>query len=191
MPNSDFESSLYFLDDVEKTALLIDGPSTYKVARQLDINVDYGKLLELFQSHTHVIKTYFFTSKDTRRAENSVDDLLHWLSLNGYITCVTEYDRGDDGERREGIEVDFTIKALNVANDVDHLILFTGAGKFVPLVKYLDGMNKKITICSSLNPNGEVRFVSLALRKAADNFIDLHDIRDHIQMDRVRFNDQG
>jgi uncharacterized LabA/DUF88 family protein len=63
---------------------------------------------------------------------------------------------------------------------VDHFILFTGNSQFVPLVKHLDDAGKVVTICSTLLNQ---KMVSDALRRAADSFVEINDLRREMEKD--------
>ena len=75
-------------------------------------------------------------------------------------------------------EVELTIDALEHADRVDHIVLFTGDGDFAPLVSALQRRGVRVTIVSTLlTPHA---MVSDDLRRAADVFIELDDLRDLI-----------
>jgi uncharacterized LabA/DUF88 family protein len=162
-----------FLDGDLNTAVLIDGINTYYVFKNLGWSPDYKKLLDFFKRNSILRKLYYFVSLDTEQEDNSLVKLIDWLDFNGYQTKVVESE-----DRRRGIEVDFTIEALKLVSTVDHFVLFTGNGQFVPLVRALDNLGKSVTIASTLYGQ---RMVSDSLRRVSDSFLELNSLREFIE----------
>lgn len=156
-------------------AVLVDGINTHYAFKSLDWSPDYRKMLNYFKKQTILKKMYYFVSLDRDQEENSIVKLVDWLNYNGYICKVTDTD-----ERNRGISVDFTIQALKLIQVVDHFILFTGTGQFVPLVKHLDDAGKMVTVCSTMVNQ---KMVSDALRREADTFVEINDLRPFMEKD--------
>jgi uncharacterized LabA/DUF88 family protein len=190
MPDTNTNSEYVFLDIDEKTALFIDGVSTHAVARNLGWTIDFKRLQDYFARYTRLVKSYYFTPMDVHD-ESQIGNLIEWLSLNGFICKLVGYDSGDERGKKTNIDVTFVDDILGLAyvpNAVDHFILFTGAGKYTPIVRKLDTLGKKVTICSTVSINrsdaeggGKTKMISHDLRKAADNFIDLGDIKKEVE----------
>jgi uncharacterized LabA/DUF88 family protein len=163
-------------------AVFIDGINTHYAVKSLMWMPDYKRMLDYFKRVVILKKIYYFVSLDKDQEENSIIRLIDWLDFNGFICKVT-----DSGEQNKGIQVDFTVQVMKLVSSVDHFILFTGNSQFVPLVKYLDDMGKVVTICSTLLNQ---KMVSDALRRAADNFVEINDLREHIEKKDSEF-DKG
>ena len=73
----------------EKTALFVDGANLYAVARMLDFDIDYKKLLELFRSHSLLIRAFYYTALFDDQEYSQIRPLVDWLDYNGY-TMVTK-----------------------------------------------------------------------------------------------------
>jgi uncharacterized LabA/DUF88 family protein len=156
-------------------AVLIDGINSHYGFKSLNWSPDYKKMLDYFRRMLILKKIYYFVSLDKDQEENSIIRLIDWLDYNGFICKVTDTD-----ERNRGIQVDFTIQAMKLIPAVDHFILFTGNSQFVPLVKHLDDAGKVVTICSTLLNQ---KMVSDALRRAADSFVEINDLRREMEKD--------
>jgi uncharacterized LabA/DUF88 family protein len=161
------------------TAILIDGINSHYAWKSLNWMPDYKRMLDYFKRVVILKKIYYFVSLDKDQEENSIIRLIDWLDYNGFICKVTDTD-----ERGRGIQVDFTVQAMKLVPAVDHFILFTGNSQFVPLVKYLDDAGKIVTICSTLLNQ---KMVSDDLRRAADNFVEINDLREHIEKKDAAF----
>jgi len=179
-----------FLDSfIQKTEpILIDGVSTSTASKVVDWMIDYKKMKDFFLKETRLIKSYYFTPLDVSQDDSNIMKLLDWLSFNGYITVLVEWE-SDIKSSKPTIDVEFTVTALKIACKADHLILFAGGGKYVPLVKRLNDIGKTVTICSTVK--GPSRIVSDELRKCADNFIELDDLRAAIERSDKNNNHRG
>ena len=61
---------------------------------------------------------------------------------------------------------------------VDHIVLFSGDGEFVPLVASLQRQGVRVSVVST--NRSPTPAISVELRRKADNFIDLKDLQDVI-----------
>jgi uncharacterized LabA/DUF88 family protein len=155
------------------TAVLIEGNNTHYAFKTLGWMPDYRKMLDFFRRTVILKKVYYFVAID-REGDNAIIKLVDWLDYNGFICKITDYS----DERNKGVQVDFTVQAMKLIPSVDHFILFTGNDQFVPLIKHLDDAGKVVTVCSTLLHQ---KIVSDDLRRAADNFIELHDFRQYME----------
>ena len=127
-----------FLDECEKTAILVDGVSNHTLTRLLGWTIDYGRLRSYFERYTHLQKALYFTPMDEEDSD-SLSRLLDWLSLNCWQVVTVDYSseeqrqmppsfRSDDRERirKPGIDVEYTVNAMNLAYaGIEHFVFFT------------------------------------------------------------------
>ena len=76
------------------------------------------------------------------------------------------------------MEIDLTVDALDLAPHVDHIVLFSGDGDFRPLVEALQKKGVRVSIVSTVR--SQPPMIADELRRQADNFIELYDLRDVI-----------
>jgi uncharacterized LabA/DUF88 family protein len=72
------------------------------------------------------------------------------------------------------MDIELAIEAIDLAPTLDHIVLFSGDGDFVPLVRSLQLKGKRVSVVSTLETTPAM--VSDDLRRQADQFIEL----DHI-----------
>ena len=178
------------IDQREKVAIFIDGMNLFAATKQIDFSIDYAKLLDFFREKAYVLRASYYTVL-VENAEDSVvtiRPLLDWLDYNGYRVVtkkVKEYVDSVGRKKLKGsIDIDFSVDCLDYAKHVDHLILFTGNGDFKSLIEALQRMGKKITVISTVDEeskSGGYPVVSDDLRRIADHFVDLNNIKDFIQ----------
>ena len=76
------------------------------------------------------------------------------------------------------MHIELAVDAMEVAPRVDHIVLFSGDGDFVPLVASLQRQGVRVSVVSTLRSPSPM--ISDELRRQADNFIDLKVLHDVI-----------
>jgi uncharacterized LabA/DUF88 family protein len=67
---------------------------------------------------------------------------------------------------------------MELAPRVDHIVLFSGDGDFKPLVASLQRQGVRVSVVSTIR--SQPPMISDELRRQADNYIDLEDLREVI-----------
>jgi len=170
----------------ERIALFIDGPNFYGAVKALQWEVNYNLLQEYFSKQGQLLRCYYYTAVAENQESNSLKRLLDFLTYNGITVVskaakeVTDYSTGTV-TLKGNMDVEITIGMLKLAPHLDHLILCSGDGDFRALVEELQGMGKRVTVVSTLKA---VRNITAdELRRQADNFIELDDLRADIARD--------
>jgi uncharacterized LabA/DUF88 family protein len=69
------------------------------------------------------------------------------------------------------MDLELAVDAMEMADHIDHFVLFSGDGDFRCLVEALQRKGKKVTVASSLKTSPPM--MSDDLRRQADHFIEL------------------
>jgi len=167
----------------ERLAIFIDGANLYATARALDFDIDYRRLLTMFAKKGRLIRAFYYTTMFEDQEYSPLRPLVDWLDYNGF-TMVTkpirEYNDNQGRRKVKGsIDIDLAIDALEIADKVDHILLFTGDGDFKRLVEALQRRGVRVTVVSTIK--AQPPMVSDDLRRLADNFIELLDLAPHIE----------
>ncbi len=167
----------------EKVAIFIDGASLYATIRTLGFDVDYGRLLPAFQNGGRLVRAFFYTAViENSEQFSSLRPLVDWLEYNGYsIATRTVKEAVDAGGKRKpkgNMGVDLAVDAMEIAPRVGQMILFSGDGDLRPLVKAVQRRGVRVTVVSSVAT--QPAMIADDLRRQADEFIDLHDLRSSI-----------
>lgn len=178
--------SNYPFDMRERVAFFIDGANFYQTARNLDIDIDYRRMVTSFVGDAYLLRAHYYTAMADDQEFSSLRPLIDWLDYNGFqITTKPMREFTDNnGQRRRsrpGLDVDLTVDALTLADHVNHIVLFSGDGNYRPLVEALQRKGVKVTIVSSLKTNPSM--VSDEMRRKADHFLDLADLTDRLARD--------
>jgi len=166
----------------ERVMLFIDGPSLHMAARALGFEVDYNELRALFMRKARVIRAIYYTTILEQQDFVSVRPLVDWLQYNGFtlITKPAKEFTDSTGRRRirGSMDVELAVHAMQLADSIDHAVIFTGDGDFRSLVEALQRKGKRVSIVSTLET--QPAMVADELRRQADQFIDLASIEDTI-----------
>ncbi|WP_407166019.1 NYN domain-containing protein [Bradyrhizobium sp. ORS 111] len=159
----------------DKIALFIDGPNLHAAVRTLGFEIDYKRLLGECQRRGKMLRAFYYTPIIEDQEYSTVRPLLDWLDYNGY-TVVTkpakEYvDACGHRKVKGNIDVELAVDAMELAERVDQIILFSGDGDFRRLVEAVQRRGARVTVISTLA--GHSPIIADELRRQADEFVDL------------------
>jgi hypothetical protein len=111
--------------------------------------------------------------------------LVDWLDYNGYtmVTKPTKEFTDSQGRRKikGNMDIELTVDAMRLADNLDHVVLFSGDGDFRSLVAALQQKGKRVSVVSTLQTQPPM--VADELRRQADQFVDLADLEQLICRD--------
>ncbi|ATG38140.1 hypothetical protein PhaeoP23_03987 (plasmid) [Phaeobacter piscinae] len=166
----------------ERLALFIDGSSTYTACKEIGLDIDYKRLREVFSQKSRLIRIGYYASVLENGEHPSARAVLDWMSYNGFhVTTKTAREYVDDqGQRRVkgSMEVDIAVDMMALAQRMDHAVLVSGNGDFVPVVAGLQQQGVRVSVLAA------ARVTSDALKRQADNIIDLNEYRGKLSRDR-------
>ena len=162
----------------ERVALFIDGVNLYTTAKSLEFDIDYRRLLMLFSQRAQLVRAFYYTALAEDQEYSSIRPLIDWLGYNGF-TVVTkptkEYTDASGRRKVKGnMDIELAVDSMELAEHLDHIVLFSGDGDFRTLVEALQHKGKRVSVVSTLNTQPPM--VADELRRQADQFIDLSDL---------------
>ena len=166
----------------ERLALFIDGANLYATARTLGFDIDYKLLRQEFLRRGKLVRAFYYTTLIENDEFTAIRPLIDWLNYNGFTTVTKPGKEFIDAQGRRRVkgnmDIDLAVDAMELASRVDHIVLFTGDGDFRPLVESLQRKGVRVSVVSTIR--SQPAMIADDLRRQADNFIDLHDLRDVI-----------
>ncbi len=163
----------------ERMAVFIDGANLYASAKLLGIEIDFKLLRSEFMQRSRLLRMYYYLSVLEDDEYQSTRPLLDWLGYNGYYVvskpAKTYLDQFGNRKIKGSMSVELTVDALCLATQIDHAVIFSGDGNFSPLVEGLKKHGVRVSVVSTIRSNPPM--TSDELRRAADNFIELEDLR--------------
>lgn len=184
--------------EMDRLAVLIDGHGTQGAAAAVDMRINWDKFQKLFMELGRVkrigyyltvvepINEYDYTTLDSS-TKPWWRGVIDWMGYNNFKVTVkqgrevTFTDSGTIGVKTS-IDLSLAVDAMVLADDVEHIILFSGNADFVPLVQALQSKNVSVTVVSN-SYNGVLKadrkegvspfIASKNLIRTANNFIEL------------------
>src|SRR4030088_477451 len=162
----------------ERLAIFIDGANLYATAKALGFDIDYKRLLALFRSKGQLVRALYYTALAEEQEYSSIRPLIDWLDYNGY-TMVTKPTKEftDAAGRRKikgNMDIELAIDVMEMAQYLDHIVLFSGDGDFRRLVEAVQRKGVRVTVVSTIRSAPPM--VADELRRQADNFLELQDL---------------
>jgi uncharacterized LabA/DUF88 family protein len=162
----------------ERMALFIDGANFYSTAKGLGVDIDYRKLLEEFKKRGRLLRAIYYTALIEDQEHNPVKPLVDWLDYNGFMVVTKSarefYDSMGKRRIKGDMDMEMAVDMLELAPQLDHIILFSGDGDFRKLVEALQRKGVRVSVVSTLR--SQPPMISDDLRRQADSFIDLSDL---------------
>jgi uncharacterized LabA/DUF88 family protein len=162
----------------ERIAIFIDGANFYGAARGLQVDVDYRKLLDEFKARGRLVRAAYYTAILEDSDYSPVRPLADWLDYNGFAVVTKPAKEFTDinGRRRikGDMDIEIAVDMLEMADKIDHMILFSGDGDFRKLVEAVQRRGVRVTVVSTLKTSPPM--IADELRRQADTFIELLDL---------------
>ncbi len=166
------------IDPREKIALFIDGANLYATSRSLGFDIDYKRLLKDFREKAYLIRAVYYTALAEDQEYSSIRPLIDWLDYNGYKVVTKPLKEFTDAQGRRKVkgnmDIELAVDAMEIADHIDHLVLFSGDGDFRYLVEALQRKGKKVTVASTVKTQPPM--ISDDLRRQADHFMELNQL---------------
>ena len=166
----------------ERLALFIDGSNLYAAARALGFDIDYKRLLEIFSTRGRLIRAFYYTALLEDQEYSPIRPLIDWLDYNGYTMVTKPAKEFTDANGRRKIkgnmDIELAIDMMEMADKLDHIVLFSGDGDFHRLVQAVQRKGVRVTVVSTIRTQPPM--VADELRRQADNFVELQELMPQI-----------
>jgi len=150
----------------QRVAVLIDVPNMYHSAKNIyKANVNFKEVLETAMAERKLIRAVGYTIETEGEEEKSFFNALRKMGIEVKLKDLQIFPGGmKKGDWDVGIAVD----AIKFSSYVDTIVLITGDGDFIPLVKYLKNASPVRVELIAFNKS-----CSGELKEIVDDFIDL------------------
>ena len=155
-----------------RVAIMIDGANLYFGAKNLDIQIDYAKLLDLLKGESELAfaRIYLATSDDQNQY-----GFLHHVQQSGFEVKSKALIRRRDGSAKGNLDGEMITDLMLEQEQFDTVVLVTGDSDFaytVATLKQRQGVRVEVM--------GLWQNTSSTLIEAADKFINLADIQNQV-----------
>ena len=168
----------------QRFAVFIDGSNFHASTKALNFDVDFEKLLRVLRESGHLVRAYYYTALPDNNTEYSpIKRIADWLDYNGYTVVSKpwrDFTNSETGQRRikGNMDMELALDMIKLANHVEHVVLFSGDGDFCRLLHEVQDKGVSVTVISSN------KLVADTLRRQADDFIEVNQIRHLIERDQ-------
>ena len=127
-----------------------------------------------------LLRAFYYTALLENDEYSPIRPLVDWLNYNGF-TMVTkpakEYTDSMGRRKIKGnMDIELAVDAMGLAPHVDHIVIFSGDGDFRPLVESIQRQGVRVSVVSTIRSHPPM--ISDDLRRQADNFIELDELKD-------------
>src|SRR6516164_993461 len=158
------------MTDSFNIALFIDGANLHATAKALGFDIDYRRLLQEFQSRGIVLRAFYYTAIIEDQEYSSIRPLVDWLDYNGYTVVTKSTKEFIDAYGRRKLkgrmDVELAVDAMELAEHIDQMVLFSGDGDFRSLVEAVQRRGVRVTVISTIS--SQPPMIADELRRQAD-----------------------
>lgn len=173
---------------MERIALFIDGANVYAAAKRLGWNFDHRKILEHFAELGTLHNAFYYTAVPMPM-DDKQKRFIDALTYMGYTVRTRPLrentDDTGDSYRRASLDIELVTDLLTTTDRFDVAVLLTGDGDFERPVEVLRARGKRVLVACI------PEMTSYELRNAADEYIDLRDIREAVERPGYRLPSEG
>ena len=166
----------------ERLALFIDGSNLYAAARALGFDIDYKLLRQEFMRRGKMLRAFYYTALLESEEYSPIRPLVDWLNYNGFTMVTKPAKEFTDSQGRRKVkgnmDIELCVDAMELAPRIDHMVLFSGDGDFRPLAESMQRQGVRVSVVSTIR--SQPPMIADELRRQADNFIELDDLKDVI-----------
>lgn len=166
----------------ERLALFIDGSNLYAAARALGFDIDYKLLRSEFLRRGKLVRAFYYTALLEDQEYSPIRPLVDWLDYNGFSMVTKPAKEFIDSMGRRKVkgnmDIELAVDAMEMADKIDHMVLFSGDGDFKPLVAAIQRKGVRVSIVSTIR--SQPPMIADDLRRQADNFIELEELKEVI-----------
>ena len=179
----------------ERFAVFIDGANFNFSKRNISMFVDDLRLLKYFRSNSGssvFLRIYHYEtvprddgSEDRASLITAIRKRLDFMEYNGF-TIVSKLAKdfvSESGEQtmKGNMDGEMIVEMMDISASLDHIVIFSGDGDFRYAVQKLQQRGKRVTVVSSEGS------IANELKRQADIFVDLEELRLHIESESMPY----
>ena len=129
-----------------------------------------------------LLRAFYYTALLENDDYSPIRPLVDWLNYNGFnmVTKPAKEFTDSMGRRKVkgNMDIELAVDAMELAPHVYHIVIFSGDGDYRPLVESLQRQGVRVSVVSTIR--SQPPMIADELRRQADNFIELEDLKDVI-----------
>jgi uncharacterized LabA/DUF88 family protein len=154
-----------------KIGIFIDGNNIFYNAQQLNIEIDYTKLLKYVCQKDIYSKAYFYGMLDN--SNDKQQGFYTWLKYNGFKVILKYHNTNNfkdalNDTKRNNMDIDIVVDIMKYSSIYDTIIVIGATSDILPCLQYLQNKGTRVEFIGMKYQN---------LTEYVDTFIDLNDIK--------------
>ncbi|BAU14761.1 hypothetical protein LEP3755_53120 [Leptolyngbya sp. NIES-3755] len=164
---------------MNRLSIFVDGNNMFYAQQKNGWFFDPKRVLEYFTTEKTVelINAYWYTGLKDPQDQRGFRDALISLGYTVRTKILKEYYDDTSGRysQKANLDIEIVVDMFNTVEQYNRVILFSGDGDFERAIEQLRSKNTHITVVSTEG------MIARELRNVTDRYIDLNDIRSHIE----------
>jgi len=159
----------------DRVGIFIDGSNLFYAAMQLELEIDYSKLLAYLVSGRRLLRAYFYTGVDPHNEKQQ--GFLLWMRRHGYRVVTKDLIQNADGSKHANLDVEIAVDMLELTPYCTTMVLLSGDGDLTYAVNTVAYRGVQVEVVSLQS------MASDTLVNIVDRYVDLAKIKEQIQRD--------
>ncbi|MGE5655163.1 MAG: NYN domain-containing protein [Actinomycetota bacterium] len=165
---------------MNRLSIFVDGNNMFYAQQKNGWFFDPRRVLEYFknsQPNVILINAFWYTGLKDPQDQRGFRDALISLGYTVRTKILKEYydDASGRYSQKANLDIEIVVDMFNTVDQYDQVVLFSGDGDFERAIELLRSKNTHITVVSTEG------MIARELRNATDRYIDLNEIREHIE----------
>jgi uncharacterized LabA/DUF88 family protein len=166
-------SAQQVLENRGRVAIFVDGSNLFYAALQLNIEIDYTKLLARLTGGSRLLRSFFYTGVD--RTNEKQQGFLLWMRRNGYRVISKDLIQLPDGSKKANLDVEIAVDMMALVGSYDTAVLVSGDGDLAYAVDAVSYRGVRVEVVSLRSMTSD------SLINVCDRYIDLENVKEEIQ----------
>ena len=167
-------------NSMNRLSIFVDGNNMFYAQQKNGWFFDPRRVLEYFkntQPNVTLINAFWYTGLKDPQDQRGFRDALISLGYTVRTKILKEYydDASGRYSQKANLDIEIVVDMFNTVDQYDSVVLFSGDGDFERAIELLRSKNTHITVVSTEG------MIARELRNATDRYIDLNEIREHIE----------
>ncbi|MDB9514360.1 NYN domain-containing protein [Kamptonema animale CS-326] len=167
-------------NSMNRLSIFVDGNNMFYAQQKNGWFFDPRRVLEYFknaQQNVMLINAFWYTGLKDPQDQRGFRDALISLGYTVRTKILKEYydDASGRYSQKANLDIEIVVDMFNTVDQYDQVVLFSGDGDFERAIELLRSKNTHITVVSTEG------MIARELRNATDRYIDLNEIREHIE----------
>lgn len=158
----------------QRVGVFVDAANMYHSAKNLfGRRVNFGQVLKMAVAERKLIRALAYAIK-TKTGEEEM--FFEALAKQGFQVQMKDLQIFNSGQKKADWDVGITVDAIKMADKLDVVVLVTGDGDFIPLVRYLKDTKGCLVEVMAFQKTCSSRLI-----EEADDFTDLSLVKKYLK----------